>query len=206
MLIERGVSPQQVQVAWIKLTNFSINDFPAAQYRLQADLQAILHNLKAKFPNLGIAYFSSRTRSYTYWEGLNPEPGAFETGFAVKWLVEAQINGDSGLNYDPSRGVVNAPFISWGPYLWADGHNPRSDGLTWLETDMVHDCTHPSRQGADKVARMLLDFLRTDPTSQPWFLEGATPPPAYRLYMPGLLEGCEATPSPGWRRRYVPRY
>ena len=213
MLAERGVSPQQVQVAWIKLTNFLINDFPNAQYQLQADLQTILHNLKAKFPNLAIAYFSSRTRSYTYWQGLNPEPGAFETGFAVKWLVEAQINGDMALNFDPARGAAVAPYIAWGPYLWADGHNPRADGLTWMESDMVRDCTHPSPQGEDKVAHMLLEFFKTDATAQPWFLAGAvpTPPPhptptPYRFFMPGMVADWEGDPDPGKGLRfYTPR-
>jgi len=206
MLVERGVTPQQVQVAWVKLTNFLLNDFPNAQYQLQSDLQTTLHNLKEKFPNLVITYFSSRTRSYTYWQGLNPEPGAFETGFAVKWLVEAQISGDPDLNFDPARGAVVAPYISWGPYLWADGHNPRSDGLTWMEIDMVHDCTHPSPQGEGKVAHMLLDFLKTDVTARTWFLAGdtplPTPEPQYYVYIPGLVADWEGVPGPSEGMRF----
>jgi hypothetical protein len=47
------------------------------------NLEAIARNLRTHYPNLKIAFFSSRTRSYTYWRGLSPEPLAFETGFAV---------------------------------------------------------------------------------------------------------------------------
>ncbi len=211
MLLQRGLTHAQVQVAWVKLTNFLLNDFPAAQEQLQSHLQLTLHNLKARFPNLALAYFSSRTRSYTYWEGQNPEPGAFETGFAVRWLVQAQIDGDAELNFDPARGDVKAPWIAWGPYLWADGHNPRSDGLTWLETDLVWDCTHPSPQGEEKVARMLMDFLKSDSTARGWFLAGGSPPlptpvpPAYRLYLPGL-QSEEVTDPPTIQRRYSLRF
>jgi len=213
MLQQQGVTDVQVQVAWVKLTNFLLNDFPAAQQQLQEHLTITLHNLKAKFPNLALAYFSSRTRSYTYWEGQNPEPGAFETGFAVKWLVEAQLAGDPELNFDPARGEVKAPWIAWGPYLWADGHNPRSDGFVWLESDMVWDCTHPSPQGEDKVARLLMEFLKSDPTSRGWFLTDGAPlptptPPTYQLYLPGL-QSEEVSDFPTvqrcWQKYYQPR-
>lgn len=218
MLQQQGVTDAQVQVAWVKLTNFLLNDFPAAQVQLQGHLLLTLHNLKAKFPNLALAYFSSRTRSYTYWEGQNPEPGAFETGFAVKWLVQAQLAGDPELNFDPALGEVKAPWIAWGPYLWADGHNARSDGFVWLETDMVWDCTHPSPQGEDKVARLLMDFLKIDPTARNWFLaDGAPPtptlaptptPPTYQLYLPGL-QSEEVFDYPRvqrrWQKYYLPR-
>lgn len=166
------VTPQQVQVAWIKQTLTRSGDFPAKAEQLQADLAAIVRNLKSRYPNIKIAYLSSRTRSYTYWRGLSPEPLAFETGFAVKWLIEQQLQGDPTLNYDPAQGPVKAPYLSWGPYLWSDGITPRSDGLTWLAADMLRDCTHPSASGNRKVAEMLVAFFTSDATSVDWFLAG----------------------------------
>lgn len=169
------VSHEQVQAVWIKLTQTRGGDFPEKAEALQADLVLVVQNLKATFPNLQIAYLSSRTRSYTYWQGLSPEPVAYETGFAVKWLIEAQINGDPALNYDPEKGAVHAPVLSWGPYLWIDGQNARADGYVWQAEDMIRDCTHPSRSGNDKVAAMLLAFFQTDTTASPWFLGRAAP-------------------------------
>ncbi len=166
------VTPQQVQVAWIKQTLTRGGEFPAKAEQLQADLAAIVRNLKVRYPNIKIAYLSSRTRSYTYWRGLSPEPLAFETGFAVKWLIEQQIQGDPTLNYDAAQGPVQAPYLSWGPYLWSDGVNPRGDGLTWLARDMLRDCTHPSASGNRKVADMLVAFFTSDATSVDWFLAG----------------------------------
>jgi len=165
-----GVAPAQVQVAWVKLTNYDLTTFPQSIQNLQNDLKTVVQNLEDHFQNLKLVYLSSRTRAYAYWYGLNPEPGAFETGFAVKWLIEAQINGDPGLNYDPGKGPVVAPYLSWGPYLWIDGTNPRSDGMVWTPEDVVDDCTHPSTSGVDKVAAQLMSFFKQDATSRPWFL------------------------------------
>jgi hypothetical protein len=179
-LEQAGLTPAQVQVAWLKQTQTGYGPFPDKPRALQAELKAIVRNLQVRYPNVRLVYLSSRTRSYTYWNGLSPEPSAFETGFAVKWLIQAQIDGDPELNYDPTKGPVVAPYLSWGPYLWADGLNPRSDGLTWTPEDMVRDCTHPSDQGREKVAELLMEFFTNDSTTS-WFLK---PRP---LYLPRLL-------------------
>jgi hypothetical protein len=176
-LVNYQLSPQQVQVAWVKQTLTRGGDFPAKAEELQGNLESIARNLKTHFPNLQIAFFSSRTRSYTYYRGLSPEPLAFETGFSVKWMIEKQINGDADLNFDPGRGEVKAPYLSWGPYLWADGQNPRSDGFTWLPGDMTADCTHPSPSGRQKVAGLLLDFFKNDTLTRGWFLADPGLPP-----------------------------
>jgi hypothetical protein len=176
-LQQAGVTPNQVQVAWTKNTLVQGGDFPAKAEELQGHFETITRLLKSNFPNLKIAYFSSRTRSYLYERGLSPEPVAYETGFAVRWMITKQIDGDPTLNYDPANGEVTAPYLAWGPYLWADGTQPRSDGFTWLPEDLVEDCTHPSDSGMNKVAGLLMDFFTTDPTAAIWFLAGQAPNP-----------------------------
>lgn len=182
------VTAAQVQIAWIKEVRTGGGVFPDKAFQLEADLLAIVQNLKAKYPNVRLAYFSSRTRSYTYDYGLSPEPAAYESGFAVKWLIERQIEGDPALNFDPESGSVLAPWLAWGPYIWADGMNPRSDGLIWTAQDLVPDCTHPSTSGVRKVANMLLDFFSTDATTQSWFLE-QLPVPEYHVFLPLVNTG-----------------
>jgi len=116
----------QVQVLWLKQA-IAQETGPLTTHamQLQGYLQTILHNAKTLFPNLKICYPSSRTRCYAYGSGLNPEPYAYETAFAVKWLIEKQLNGAAELNYDASKGAVVAPWLSWGPYLWTDGLRER---------------------------------------------------------------------------------
>jgi hypothetical protein len=183
-LQQAGLTPEQVQVTWLKQTQTGYGPFPEKSRSLQAELKAIVHNLKTHFPNLRLVYLSSRTRSYTYWSGLSPEPSAFETGFAVKWLIEDQIEGDPELNYDPSKGPVMAPYLSWGPYLWADGLNPRSDGLVWRPEDMLEDCVHPSPEGRVVIAGLLMDFFKTDSTTG-WFT-GTSIAPLVPVFLPWM--------------------
>ena len=70
----------------------------------------------------------------------------------------------------PAKGTVKAPWLSWGPYLWANGKTKRTDGLFWTEDDLSSDGTHPSPTGRRKVAEQLLHFFKNDLTAKPWFL------------------------------------
>lgn len=184
-LAAAGVTPVQVQVAWVKEVLPGPGDFPEKAYELQSHLAAIARNLYQHYPHVKIAYYSSRTRAYAYWQGLSPEPAAFESGFAVKWLIEQQIAGDPGLNYDPAAGPVVAPYLLWGPYLWIDGLNPRSDGLIWTTADLNGDCVHPSPQGVHKVAEQLMAFFTNEGTATPWFVNDAGL--LFRHYLPLAL-------------------
>ena len=170
-----GLSPAQVQVAWMKHAERSGDvpdrSFPAHAQFHQQRLGTVLRMLRTEYPNLQVVFVSSRTRSYEDNPfALNPEPFAYEENFSVKWLIESQIDGTGNLNFDPAAGPVVAPYIVWGPYLWADGETPRSDGFQWFCTDLVTDYTHPSTDGARKVADQLLAFFKTDPLARPWFL------------------------------------
>lgn len=198
-----GLTPQQVQIAWVKNVHVGPGDFPEKQQQLQVDFEQIARNLKLHFPNIQMTYYSSRTRSYTYWLGLSPEPAAFESAFAVRWMLERQIDGHPDLNFDPEYGEVVTPWLSWGPYLWINGTEPRSDGLVWLPEDMVPDCTHPSDAGELKVAHQLLNFFKNDTTTRPWFLTdpSVTPTPSATL-MPTFT--ATATSTPTWQSTVTP--
>src|SRR6267154_885813 len=175
-LVAAGVTTHQVQALWLKQAlagPHNYGAFPGHAQALQGYLAIILRIAKAKYPNLKLVYLTCRTRSYdTNSADLNPEPFAFETAFADKWVVQDQINGLNNLNYNSSNGPVVAPWISWGPYIWGDGLTPRSDGLVWLCSDLSQtDYTHPSSNGVYKVGSQLLAFFKTDPTTSPWFLK-----------------------------------
>jgi hypothetical protein len=176
-LREARVSPNQVQVAWIKHAQgqpHTLAQFPRmmpAQY-LANNTILTLQRLHQRFPNLRVAYVSSRIYAGYATALTNPEPLAYEGAFAVRWVIQAQEKGDPLLNHDPARGPVLAPLVLWGPYLWTDGVRPRKgDNLVWLKDDVTaNDGTHPSASGRDKVARLLLDFLHQSPLASPWYL------------------------------------
>jgi hypothetical protein len=175
-----GAFGPQVQVAWIKLAELQGEtpdlSFPAHMTWHQDNVARVLRRARSLYPNLKLAFLSSRTRSYRVLVGGNPEPLTYEMGFAVRNLMEHQINGTGDLNYDEDLGPAVAPFIVWGPYLWIDGENPRSDGLTWPCTDVNQtDFSHPSATGVAKVADQLTALFRSDELAAPWYLRTGAP-------------------------------
>jgi hypothetical protein len=172
------VSANQVEVVWLKQAlkqPASLGEFPTHAEKLESDLISIIQLSKSRYPNLRIAYLSSRTYGGYAVTRLNPEPYAYESAFAVRGVIQKQVDGDPALNFDPARGKVNSPLVLWGPYLWADGAKGRGiDKLVWLREDFGPDGTHPSPQsGRQKVADLLLKFFKSDPNSRTWFVNEA---------------------------------
>jgi hypothetical protein len=166
-----GVTRAQVQVVWIKQADAGPKQgFPGYARQLQAELKRIVQLLPERFPNVKLVYLSSRTYGGYAKTGLNPEPYAFESALSVRWLIEEQIKGDKDLNFDPQRGRMQAPWLSWGPYLWAAGSTKRADGFFYEESDFAKDGTHLSPTGQQKVGRLMLQFFKTDATTRPWFM------------------------------------
>jgi hypothetical protein len=169
-LRQAGVSREQVQAVWFKQADAGPSQgFPKYAQTLQAEMQTIAHVLHERFPNLKLAYLSSRIYAGYARTRLNPEPYAYESGFSVKWLIEQQLRGEAALNFDPKKGAVQSPWLSWGPYLWANGTQASAAGLRYQESDLANDGTHPSQSGQRKVAEALLEFFKTDNTTRGWF-------------------------------------
>jgi hypothetical protein len=164
------VTPQQVQIVWIKQARIGpsqLGEFPKHAQALQEDLKNIVALAKERYPNLKLIYLSSRTYAGYATTPLNPEPYAYESAFSVQWLIESQVKGDdAALAYD------KAPVLLWGPYLWTDGTKGRTaDKLVWNKDDTAADGTHPSPSGRQKIAELLLTFFKTDSTAKPWFVK-----------------------------------
>jgi hypothetical protein len=181
-LAAQGLTEAQVQAVWLKEADAhptsSLPNADADAYTLETLLGDVIRAAKSRYRNLRCVYVTSRSYAGYATSDLNPEPYAYESGFAVKWIVQAQIDqmANGGVIVDPRAGDLNydtgAPWIGWGPYLWADGTIPRgSDGLVWLQEDFqTSDYTHPSTLGETKVGTMLLAFFKNDPRTRPWFL------------------------------------
>jgi hypothetical protein len=104
----------------------------------------------------------------------------------VQRLVVNQINGaDDGYSGNVTY-PTNAPWVDWGPYLWANGPSiSTSTGVYWcngqVETpclqerdfrygDIINDpiafwgdYTHPTAWAAKRVADPLVFFIGKDP-------------------------------------------
>ncbi len=174
-LAPAGLTEAQVQVAWVKVANarpaVSLPASDADAWRLVTQTGNILRALRVRYPNLRLAYLSSRIYAGFASTALNPEPYAYESGFAVKWVVDAQIRQRrSGTIAAPRAGDLSdnvAPWIAWGPYLWNNGG--------WIVSDFEGDGTHPSQSGEQKVGAMLLNFFKSEPTARDWFLQPSLP-------------------------------
>jgi len=173
-LPQAGLTANQVLVGWINDGNTTTGTFPQNMVQTQNNLESIAHNLLVKFPNMKLAYFGSRFYA-GYSNGTvspaNPEPYAYQNGFAAKWTIQDQINGAPSMNNNPANGPVLVPWVDWGSYDWANGLFARSDGLVWTCQDMESDGTHPENpNGREKDANLLLNFFKSDDTTSPWFL------------------------------------
>ena len=174
----RSLDPRQVQAVWLKIAHkMPTVPLPAANadaFALVRSGGRIVRALRANYPNLRLVFMSSRTYGGYATTKINPEPYAYESGFSVKWLVEAQIRqrrtgqADSlAGDLDPARG----PWIGWGAYLWANG-TAGSGPLSWLRADFESDGTHPSTSGERKAGQELLRFFKSSPYASCWFLAG----------------------------------
>lgn len=160
-LARAGAARAEVRVVWLKEAIARPTEaFPADARRLQANLRQIVAILRARFPRLELVYLSSRIFAGYASTPLNPEPYAYQSGFAVKWTVGDRIAGR----------LRGRPWLAWGPYLWADGTRGRADGLIWECADFRRDGTHPSDSGRQKVAQRLLRFFTTNRTARRWFV------------------------------------
>jgi len=176
-LATQGLSEAQVQVVWIKVANpsptLSLPNANADAIVLSKQIASIARAVRVRYPNCKLAFHSSRIYAGYASTLLNPEPYAYESGFAVKWAVGEQISQTAG--NPPSNGYgalvagVDAPVMMWGPYLWADGLTPNGEGDTWACADLSQDGTHPSSSGVTKVGTQLLNFMLGSPYSRVWF-------------------------------------
>ena len=169
-----GVTPKQVAVVLFEdIDVFPTGTYPSDMVQLTGELETIARNALIQFPNVKLMYYGPRF--YSGYSGTfdksSPEPYAYEQGFAIQSALLDQIGGDPSLNYNPANGPVVAPWMGYGPYIWANGLIARSDGLTYNCQDVRSDGRHPSElYGAPKIAAQFLNFFKTNGTTAPWFL------------------------------------
>ncbi len=183
-LKEAGCSPQQVQVVWLEDSDGAPkSNFPENARTLEQELVHVVQSIHQHLPFCQLCYVSSHMYAGYSHSQTCGEPYAYETGFAVKWLIEAQMKGDPELNCDPQQGTPRAPWLAWGPYLWADGSKGRKDGLSYQESDFrKEDGFDPGAGGMDKAASQLLSFLHENENAALWYSKDGIAAATDRIY------------------------
>jgi hypothetical protein len=173
-LNEVGVTAAQVQVIWIKLTlafPAQYGEFPGHVQALADALENIVRKAKERYPNLCVAFLSSRIYGGYATTQQSPEPHAYEDALAIRTVIARQKREQNEKSASADQGAERAPLLLWGPYLWADGQTPRKDnGLAWSRGDFMKDGTHPNLGGQLKVAELLLEFFTEDEFGKAVFL------------------------------------
>jgi hypothetical protein len=125
-----------------------------------------------------VFFTSGAYRGYNT-NGFHPEPMGYETGFSVKWAIDAQINqvANGGIVHDPVAGDLDyttgvAPWLGWSVYWWSDGTSSRnSDGLAWFPDEyLTLDFVHLDQTGYSKVGMMIMHFFTNSPWTHCWFV------------------------------------
>ena len=136
----------------------------ADAYQLEKFIGMTARSVKYNYPNVSLMFVVSRNYAGYSKEALNPEPYAYEAGFANQFIVKAQnvqcpgsgtcitTPGDSyagDLSYVATPGNACggnpcAPLIIWIGYTWANGATPRAlDGLIWCDASFTSGQSGP---------------------------------------------------------------
>lgn len=195
LLNQSGLTEAQVQVLMVQnADNFPTASLPSATadaYTLEAGLASMIRAAKVRYPNAQLAFLTSRIYAgYAAKTVANPEPYAYESFFAVKWLIQAQVTQIATGVIDPVAGDLSysvAPWLGWGPYTWASGDIPRADGMVWCNgqaapdpcngaQDFIADRMHENTAGEEKVSLLWQQELSSSPFAAPWFTAPAVDP------------------------------
>ncbi|MBL0323313.1 MAG: T9SS type A sorting domain-containing protein [Ignavibacteria bacterium] len=170
-----GCSAQQVQVAWVETDNTQDADttFPGVAQGLADQLYTLCATMRSFYPNLKVIYFSSRS----YAGYIDPaaalagkgllSPRDHLNGWAIKFLIERQITGTAGYEFNGEAAAL--PALMWCTDNWADGLTPKLDGLFWHCDDFSGDGLHLSPLGEEKSGARIHSFFSTDELAQGWY-------------------------------------
>jgi len=159
-VVAAGFTLDQIKVVWAKDAD-QFTDHgrtlpdPAADYfDLVTNISGLSERIGEEFPSVQAVFHSSRI--YAGYvsparQAARGEPISYEGGLAVNAAIERWKAGE----------LPDAPWIGWGPYLWANATTPNASGLVWLPEDFRDGGVdpHPSDAGQTKVADALHAFF-----------------------------------------------
>jgi hypothetical protein len=187
LLNSGGYSALQVQVLFLHTTYHGCcngertppGPFPDSMQSMQRDLARVLEHAVQVYPNLKIAYLTSD--GFRHYTGF--EPHVWQEAFAYKWLIESQINGEPGMEYEgPNRRL---PWLAWGPYIWDN---------TW-DPSYFTDGVHPAEKALGIFVDKYWQYLSNDSVTRRWLFRSPL-----QAQATGFSESFENPALPGWER------
>jgi hypothetical protein len=147
LLAPRHLTEDQLEVLWAydadQFPTVSLLSSDADPYTLEGYFGGIARAARTRYRNLKLMFLTSREYAGYTTTNLNPEPYAYESGFSMKWLIQAQIHQIRAGEVDPIAGDLDyrkgvGPWLVWAGYTWADGTRARSDGFVWCDGSIRH--------------------------------------------------------------------
>jgi len=151
----------QIRVVWAKdadqftSESSTLPDPDADYFHLIDNISALSQRIGEEFPSTQAIFHTSRIYAgyvAAARQRARGEPISYEGSLAINEVIRRQQRNE----------LPGAPWVGWGPYLWADGTTPNGSGIFWVREDFegaTGDNPHPSLQGEAKVAEALQAFL-----------------------------------------------
>jgi hypothetical protein len=165
LLSRPGYSPQQVQVLFLHTTYHGAGNrnhvppgpFPETLQQMQRDLVKVLNHCLHLYPNLRLAYITADGfRHFT-----NFEPHVWQEAFAMKWLIESQLKGEPGTEFEGADRKL--PWLTWGPYIWDNA---------WDQSYFT-DGVHPAPKALSIFVESYWQHLAGDSVAKRWLMRSA---------------------------------
>ena len=177
LLEAEQLTAAQIQVVWmLNGTPTQSESFPRHVETTAGYWIEVLQIVQQTFPNAKLAFLTP-----LYWQGYSliapeEEPYYYEQAWSIREVIARQLAHDPEVEWDGERGPAKVPWLSWGPYLFCDGEEPRSDGLLLTCADFSPDGGHLGDGGEQKLGARLLHFVKSHRACTPWsIVRGSSP-------------------------------
>ena len=161
LLYDQSATPEDVQVMFCIEDNLrSLDTSFTRTSLLKNDYAELLNIIRTHYPNCKLFLVGDRGYSGYTDDPHHDEPIGYLNGWGVKLFVADYINGL----------LPEYPVVNWLDYYWADGENPRWDGLTYSQSDFAGPAyVHLHQEKADEIAETTNEKLKADPAASNWY-------------------------------------
>jgi len=161
LLDSANVTPTQVQVIYCIQEDFVNQDTTFARaLAIKESYLLLLDVIRLKYPNckmflVGDRGYNDYATLAKYWE-----PTGYLNGWAAKFLVQEYVDGL----------LPQYPFVNWLDYYWANGTEPRWDGLTYNFSDFLSPIyAHLTDEKINALATSTHNKLKIDAGAKFWY-------------------------------------